>query len=205
VTSTTGAQSDPWDQWLRWLYLGAGLVGLVAAATLLIEKIEILEDPSYVPPCNINPIISCGSVMTTDQAAIFGFPNPIIGVGAFPVVITTAMAIFAGARFARWYWNGLLVGATAGVVLIHWLIFQSLYRIGALCPYCMAVWAVVIPTFWYTALRQARTSPLFAKGRAASLRRAASDYHGVVLTVWYLIIAGLIAKRFWGYWVTLLP
>ena len=31
------------------------------------------------------------------------------------------------------------------MVFIHWLIFQSLYRIGALCPYCMVVWAVTIP------------------------------------------------------------
>ena len=30
-------------------------------------------------------------------------------------------------------------------VFMHWLIFQSLYRIGALCPYCMVVWAVTIP------------------------------------------------------------
>ena len=30
-------------------------------------------------------------------------------------------------------------------MFVHWLIFQSLYRIGALCPYCMVVWAVTIP------------------------------------------------------------
>ena len=29
-------------------------------------------------------------------------------------------------------------------MFVHWLIFQSLYRIGALCPYCMVVWAVTI-------------------------------------------------------------
>lgn len=198
-------RTDPWDRQLRWLYLAAGTVGLIAAATLLVERIEILKDPSYVPPCNISPIISCGSVMTTDQAAIFGFPNPLIGVAAFPVVITTAMVLFAGARVARWYWNGLLLGTAAGVVLVHWLMFQSLYRIGALCPYCMAVWVVVIPTFWYTALRQARTSPRIADGPAAPVVRFAAEYHGVILTVWYLTIAGLITKRFWDYWTTLLP
>ncbi len=198
-------EADPWDRRLRWLYLAAGAVGLLAAATLLIEKIEILEDPSYVPPCNISPIISCGSVMTTDQAEIFGFPNPLIGVAAFPVVLTTAMALFAGARLARWYWSGLLVGATAGVVLVHWLMFQSLYRIGALCPYCMAVWVVVIPTFWYTALRQARTSTRIADSAAAGAVRFASEYHGVILTSWYLIIAALITERFWDYWSTFLP
>ena len=198
-------RTDPWDPRLRWLYLAAGAIGLVAAATLLLERIELLKDPSYIPPCNINPILSCGSVMTTDQASVFGFPNPILGVAAFPVVLTTAMALFAGARLARWYWNGLLAGSAAGVVLIHWLAFQSLYRIGALCPYCMAVWVVVIPTFWYTALRQARTSRLFEAGPPARAVRFASEYHGVLLTLWYLVFAGLITRRFWDYWSTLLP
>ena len=32
----------------------------------------------------------------------------------------------------------------------------------------------------------------------------ATEYHGVVLTTWYLVIAGLIARRFWDYWPTLL-
>ena len=45
----------------------------------------------------------------------------------------------------RWYWVGLAVGTLLGAVFVHWLIFQSLYRIGALCPYCMVVWAVTIP------------------------------------------------------------
>lgn len=43
----------------------------------------------------------------------------------------------------RWYWIGLAVGILVGVAFVHWLIFQSLYRIGALCPYCMVVWAVI--------------------------------------------------------------
>src|SRR3712207_6860130 len=39
-------------------------------------------------------------------------------------------------------------GITLGVVFVGWLITQSLYSIHALCPYCVVVWAVVIPTFW---------------------------------------------------------
>jgi len=35
---------------------------------------------------------------------------------------------------------------------VHWLIFQSLYRIGALCPYCMVVWVVTITVFWNVTL-----------------------------------------------------
>ena len=123
----------------------AGVVGLAAALTLTIEKIEILINPDYVPSCSINPVLSCGSVMVTPQASAFGFPNPLIGIVSFTVVVVTGVLAVAKVRLPRWYWAGLAVGTLLGVGFIHWLIFQSLYRIGALCPYCMVVWAVTIP------------------------------------------------------------
>ncbi|PRC47126.1 hypothetical protein C6A85_86565, partial [Mycobacterium sp. ITM-2017-0098] len=36
----------------------AGVIGLAAAMTLTIEKIELLIDPDYVPSCSINPVLS---------------------------------------------------------------------------------------------------------------------------------------------------
>jgi hypothetical protein len=63
-----------------WWILIAGVIGLTASATLLIEKIEMLKNPAYVPSCSINPVLSCGSVMVRPEASAFGFPNPLIGV-----------------------------------------------------------------------------------------------------------------------------
>ena len=140
--------------------------------------------------------------MTTDQAEAFGFPNPIIGVAGFTVVLTTGVALLAGATFRRWYWLGLQAGVTFGVVFVHWLIFQSLYRIGALCPYCMVVWVVTIPLFLFVTLHNVRDGP---PARRPLPSRVIDEYRGVVLTAWYLVIAALIAKRFWDYWQTLLP
>jgi len=204
MTSTSADEADKADLRLAILYLAAGAIGLLAAAVLLVEKVALLEDPTYVPSCSINPILSCGSIMRTSQSEAFGFPNPLIGIAAFPVVVTTGAAMLAGATLRRWYWRGMLTGTVAGLVFVHWLIFQSLYRIGALCPYCMVVWVVTIPLFWYTALRLARTSPLTSTGQPARVVRFATEYHGVILTIWYLAIAGLIARRFWDYWSTLL-
>jgi uncharacterized membrane protein len=178
-----------------------GAVGLLAAAILLIEKIRLLEDPTYVPSCSINPILSCGSVMNTDQAEAFGFPNPIIGVAGFSAVLTAGVAVLAGATFRRWFWLGLQTGVTFGIGFIHFLIFQSLYRIGALCPYCMVVWVVTIPLFLFTTLHNIRSDHLPGRRVAGTV----GEYSGVVLTAWYLVITGLIAKRFWDYWETLLP
>ena len=178
-----------------------GAIGLLAATVLLIEKIRVIEDPDYVPTCSINPILSCGSVMTSDQAEAFGFPNPILGIAGFTVVVTTGAAILAGASMRRWYWLGLQGGVTFGIAFVHWLIFQSLYRIGALCPYCMVVWVVTIPLFLHVTLHNVRVGHL-PGGRLA---RVVDEYSGVVLTAWYLVVAGLIAERFWDYWQTLLP
>ncbi|APU17624.1 MULTISPECIES: vitamin K epoxide reductase family protein [Actinoalloteichus] len=176
-----------------------GVIGFAAAFVLLIERIQLLIDPLYIPSCSLNDVLSCGSVMTTPQAAAFGFPNPIIGVAAFPVVATIGAAALAGARFRRWFWLGLQAGTVFGVVFVHWLMFASLFEIRALCPYCMVVWAVMLPIFWYTTVANIRAGrlPLGAVGRALV------DYRHVVMLTWSLVIVALVIQSFWSYWVSL--
>ena len=72
--------------------------------------------------------------MVTAQASVFGFPNSMIGMVAFTVVLVTGVLALARVTLPRWYWAGLAVGTVLGTAFVHWLIFQSLYRIGALCP-----------------------------------------------------------------------
>lgn len=75
---------------------------------------------------------------------MLGFPNPLMGIVAFTVVVVTGVLAVAKVPLPRWYWTALAVGTLAGAGFVHWLIFQSLYRIGALCPYCMVVWAATM-------------------------------------------------------------
>lgn len=178
---------------LAWLYVAGGAIGLSAAVTLTIEKIEKLRAPDYVPSCSLNPVVSCGSVMDSSQASVFGFPNPLIGIAAFAVVVTVGVSLLTGYRPPRWVWSGLQLGVTAGVVFVHWLIFQSLYRIHALCPYCVVVWLVTIAIFWYTTLRN-----LAGTRAGAGLSRV----HTGLLALWYALIAGLVVRAFWDYWVS---
>ncbi|MDA3628915.1 vitamin K epoxide reductase family protein [Saccharopolyspora sp. WRP15-2] len=186
---------------MGWLYVVGGLIGLAGSFALIVEKLEKLANPGYVPTCSINPIISCGSVMESAQAAVLGFPNPLIGVAAFPVVVTTGVAVLAGYRPPRWFWLGMQLGTTLAVAFIHWLIVQSLYSIGALCPYCMIVWVVTIPLFWYTTLHNL-TAGNFGGGKSVGV--ALGGVHSVVLVLWYLVIVVLVLLRFWDYWSSLL-
>ena len=185
---------------LGWLYLIGGAIGLVASFALTVEKITKLGNPSYIPSCSMNPIVSCGTVMDSTQAALFGFPNPLIGLFAFPVMITAGVVLLAGFAAPRWFGIGLQLGTTLGVVFVHWLIVQSLYDIGALCPYCMVVWAVVIPMFWYTTLHALRGGH---PGGGASAGAALSRFHSLVLVVWYLAIVVMVLQAFWSFWTSL--
>ena len=136
-------------------------------------------------------------------AAAFGFPNPIIGVAAFPVVVTTGIVLLGGARLRDWYWWGLQAGVAFGLAMVVWLAYQSIYRIGALCPYCLAVWAVVVPLFWYV------TSANLARGLfgnrlgRSGLARFLVSWSAPLVLVTYLIVAVLAGVRFWDYWSTL--
>jgi uncharacterized membrane protein len=180
-----------------WILI-AGVAGLAAALTLTIEKIEILINPGYVPSCSINPVLSCGSVMITPQASVFGFPNPLIGIVSFTIVVVTGVLAVAKVTLPRWYWAGLAAGTLLGVAFIHWLIFQSLYRIGALCPYCMVVWAVTIPLL--VVVSSIALQP--ASGNAVA--RVLYTWRWSLVALWFTTVILLILVRFWDYWSTLI-
>ncbi|ORA77917.1 vitamin K epoxide reductase family protein [Mycobacterium malmoense] len=184
-----------------WWVLIAGVIGLVASVTLTVEKIDILLNPSYVPSCNINPILSCGSVMVTPQASILGFPNPLLGLVGFAVVVVTGVLAVAKVPLPQWYWAGLTVGALIGAVFVHWLIFQSLYRIGALCPYCMVVWAVTIPLLVVAASIAFRPA---LQRRRSGAAWALYQWRWSIAALWFTAVFLLIVVRFWSYWSTLL-
>jgi uncharacterized membrane protein len=176
----------------------AGVLGLAASLTLTIEKIEILIDPDYVPSCSLNPVLSCGSVMVTPQASAFGFPNSLMGIVAFSVVLVTGVLAITKVDLPRWYWVGLAIGSLLGTVFVHWLAWQSLYSIGALCPYCMVVWAVTIP------LLIVATSIAAAPATSNGLVRVLHTWRWSLVALWFTGLILLILVRFWDYWSTLL-
>ena len=191
-------QKTKLQKYFPWLLVGGGLIGLVAAFVLTLEKIEVLKNPNYTPSCDINPIIACGSVINTPQASAFGFPNPLIGIFGFAAVIVVGVSLLAGMQIVKnWYWRIFLAGTIFGVGFIHWLAFQSVYKIGALCPYCMVVWGVTMPIFWYTVLWSLREGYISLPKGWGKVGDFMQQNHLGLLLAWYLTIIGLILNRFW--------
>lgn len=188
---------------LPWLLLIGGVVGVLASVILTNEYINLLKNPQYQPVCNLNPVLSCSSVTTSNQAHAFGFPNEYIGLAGFAATATAGAALLAGAKFKRWFWRLLNVGLLFAVGFITWLQFQTLYRIGSLCIFCMVVWTVTIPMFWYLTLYNFGNGNIKAPKKFHPFIYFLRRHHGDVLILWFLIIIVLILERFWYYWSTL--
>ena len=181
-----------------WIFVVGGIIGIFASIELIIQKIAVLSDPDFVPNCDINPILSCGSVISTEQASLFGFPNPVLGVIGFTIVIMFGALLFTGVELPRLMWLGLNFGALAGMVFVIWLVSQSLYVIGALCPWCMVVWAVTIPIFW-----QVTTDNLASKrlSLGSGLSEIIVTLKWILIAGSYLVIMALIFVRWQDFWL----
>src|ERR1019366_6072990 len=134
---------------LTWLLVIGGIIGIICSLVLVYDQIKIWQNPHYSPFCSLNPLVNCGSVIDSKQGDVFGIPPPFFGLIVFPILATTGMALFAGAKFKRWFWIGLEAGAIGGAISALWLFILSMYRVHALCPFCLGVDVVVYTLFWY--------------------------------------------------------
>ena len=190
-------------QALPWFFVIFGLISMAASIMLSIEVFDRLKNPSYIPVCNLNPVLSCTSVADSNQSHLFGFPNYFIGIAGYAAVVAIGTAILAGGKFKKWFWQLVEAGLLFSVLFITWLQFETLYRIGALCIFCMIVWICTIPLFWYSTLYNLRAGNLRTPRRLQSTVNFAQRHHLDILVIWFLIILILILKRFWYYWSTL--
>jgi uncharacterized membrane protein len=179
----------------------AGAIGLVAAVVLTVDKFTLLQNKidgvDTALSCDFSAFVSCGGVMDSAQAEAFGFPNSIIGIVGFTIVMTLGVMFWTGAPVARWVWTGLQLGCLFGIGFVTWLQYQSIYNIELLCPYCMVVWAVMIPLFVYvTACSLRGVAP------QSGVTRFVSNWSVLIVALWYIAIASAIwfqfGERLWA-------
>ena len=177
-----------------WLII-AGLIGWWAAFSLTMERLQLLADPDAILGCNFSPLVQCSKNLESWQGSVFGFPNPILGLTGWMAPIVVGMALLAGARFARWFWWLFAAGVTLAFVFVIWLIGQSIFSLGTLCPWCMVTWVVTIPTFYAVTLHILRTGILPAP---AAVRRGADrlmSWVPLLAVISYAIVAIIAQLR----------
>lgn len=185
---------------LPWILIAAGTIGIVCALVLTYDQIRIWQNPNYHPACSLNPVVSCGSVINSKQGDIFGIPGPFFGLITFPVLVTVGTAMLAGAKFKRWFWLGLEAGAIGGVAYALWLFFLSVYKVHALCPFCLTVDVMVYTTSWYITLYELEKGFVKLPGQLQGAGKFARRHHLDILALWFIAVFVFILHHFWYYY-----
>ncbi|MBG6238284.1 putative membrane protein [Mycetocola sp. CAN_C7] len=189
----TSRETRPRPLGLGIFLIVAGIIGWVAAFALTVEKFHLLESPDAVLSCDFSLLVQCGANLSSWQGSVFGFPNPILGLTGWVAPIVVGAALLAGARFDRWFWLLFHAGVAFAMVFVIWLITQSIFVLGTLCPWCMVTWSVTIPVFWAVTLRNLSTGVIPVP---AGIRRVAAGLYGwiVIVTLACYVIVAVIAQ-----------
>ena len=180
------------------LMLAGGIAALVAAFTLTVEKFHLYEDPNAVLSCSINVVLNCSTVMQSWQSHVFGFPNMLIGLVAFPVLITIATLGLSGVKFPRWFLIAASVALFLGTLFAYWLFFQSLYAIQVLCPWCLIVttsMTIMFSSFLHFNLKEG-TFNLKDSLNKPIQRFLTGGYHQMVVLSWIALMVVLVILKF---------
>lgn len=118
-----------------------GAIGLAASFLQMLEKIELLKHPDAVLTCNLNSVFSCTNVLNAWQSSVFGFPNSLMCVVFFTFFMAVGLVGLTGGTAVRSL--RLVTQALALFMLAFglWFLWQSTYRIHALCVYCIFCFA----------------------------------------------------------------
>lgn len=170
-----------------------GLIGWYSAFQLTLDKFAVLVNPEADLDCNLSVLVQCGANLASWQGAVFGFPNPVLGLSGFVAPIAVGVALLAGATFARWFWIAFNVGVAGALGFCVWLMSQSIFSLGTLCPWCMIVWSVTILMFWTLTLSNAKAG-VFGS-RLQPLGARLFSWTPVITLASYLIVAIIAQLR----------
>lgn len=186
------------NKWLFGTMLAFGIVGLIASFVLSVEEIHLIKNPNAVLSCSINLVLNCSTVMQTWQASVFGFPNMLIGLMAYPVVITTAVVALAGGKLPKQYWIAAHICFGLGAVFAYWLFFNSLYVIEVLCPWCLIVTfstTILFATITHYVLRENSYGiPKKLNDKVQLFLR--NDYGKLATASWLVFMIALVFLKF---------
>lgn len=186
------------DKYIGYILLGSGGLGAFASFMLVIEEIHFFKNPGVALGCDLNPLLSCGAAMDTWQGhVLFGVPNAAYGLALFSALAAFGVALLAGAQFKRWLWRAIYAGFTFGFLFVAWFIYESIYVLEHLCPFCMLMWIAVIPGFWYATLYGIRAGHIPLNETGKKVANFAQRHHLDILVFTFIVIIGLILNHFW--------
>ncbi len=173
-----------------WLMLAGGVLGGIAAAWQLVERIAYADNPSSASFCEINSVISCNSIFSHWQSSALGVPNTLVSLPVFALLASAGLAGLLGSRLSRPYLATLFGLTVFMAAFVTWYMQQSAFSIGALCLFC-TVGAASLVTIGIGITRVVDAEQALGTGRAGRQLRLLVEARADII-IW-LGLAALIA------------
>lgn len=181
---------------MGWVLAALAALGLLASFVLLHETFAVAKNPSYNPSCNINPLVSCSSIMSRPESEILGLPFSAFGAAAFGALLAFAVLLASGAKFKEWIWKAALLAGLGGLGFVGYMLWLSLALFGSICPWCATTWVTTIAIFWtlvtYVVSAGVVSIPKKLRAAAAFWKKNAV----MILVAMYVILVFGILLRF---------
>jgi uncharacterized membrane protein len=192
-------KQEPTGKTVYWVIVFAALAALTAAFVLSLEKIHLLQSPDAVLSCSFNLVLNCSTVMQSWQSTVFfGIPNMFIGLMAFPVIVTVAIAGLVGTHFPKKFLVATNIGVLLGTLFAYWLFFQSVYAIQVLCPWCLIVTTsctFMLAAFTHLNLKE-NNFGLNKRRNEAVQKFLKAGYHQLIVASWLVLMVALVFIKF---------
>ena len=179
--------------WYGLMVVGGGL-GMISAGWQTVERIRWAAKPTASSFCEINSVLSCGSVYSHWQSSALGIPNSIIALAVFALAASAGLAGLLGSALSSRYLASVFGVTVFMTAFVTWYLEQSALSIRVLCLFCVAC-AVNIILVAVGVTRVASTEGALGEGRFGRGVAALVD-SGADLVVW-IGLAALLGTMLW--------
>jgi uncharacterized membrane protein len=120
-------------------------LSLVAVAVASYLTVAHYTDPTALA-CPDTGIVNCALVTTSSWSVVLGLPLAVLGL-VWAVVMTGLTVPWAWRLGAAWVDGARVVVSGAGAVVVLYLVYVELFRIGAICLWCTAMHVTAVCLF----------------------------------------------------------
>lgn len=178
------------------LMTAGSLVGMIAAFLQTLEKLTLIKNPNSELYCNLNSVFSCSNVLNSPQASVFGFPNSIMCLMLFTVFFSVALVGLGGGTISKKVRISIQTLSLFTLGFALWFLWQSTYRIGSLCIFCLFCFAGLLSVNWGWLRLNANDLPIpesSTKKVRLAIAAGADTFAWILLA---MLVAFLMALRF---------
>jgi uncharacterized membrane protein len=149
---TTSAFRRP-PTWAVATSLGLSLIAVAIASYLTVAH---YADPSALA-CPDTGVVNCTLVTTSPESVVFGIPVAVIGL-VWALAVLGLCLPWAWRAQAEWVDRARLLATGAGALMVVYLVYTELFRIGAICVWCTAIHVTALTLFGVVMGARAKTS-----------------------------------------------